>query len=418
MGSIATLDSFSLFSIISAGVIAVPFLLRRPQYALFLVSFTIPIESLVWVDGLGTLPRLFGAAFIVSHSVNLIFMKGRRFTLSIIPAWGWIWMVWLSLSLFWSVEPDLIGLRMIWQVFVFALLVADFVSRRPDLIRPIMVSYSAGAVLVSALAVLNFLAQSGGIMRRFSAFDGQSVAHFASYLIPAILFLLHEHLTTKRKLSHRLFGISLLGLLLFGFLISGTRSAWVALIIAGAIVFIRYIGLRQMLIGGALAAVVYLIVIQFPSVAEFIGRRIDTALVTGGAGRIDIWKVGLGIFADNPIIGVGFRSFGLAFTHDAIANAPIPVSNLGMSVGRAPHNIYLSVAAELGLIGLALWTIWKHRLLLRQRLIGIGFVVQAIVWSYMLQGFFLDILIRTYFWLFVGILHGLVHANGRRPVSA
>ena len=61
------------------------------------------------------------------------------------------------------------------------------------------------------------------------------------------------------------------------------------------------------------------------------------------AGRLEIWKNGLKIVADNPVLGVGVGMFGTAhFLLDG-------------KIGLTAHNTYLQFAAELGLPGLILY---------------------------------------------------------------
>ena len=76
-----------------------------------------------------------------------------------------------------------------------------------------------------------------------------------------------------------------------------------------------------------------------------------TAGASGGAGRTDIWSVGLVIFESSPVIGVGFGNFPVAYTPQMVIEADV-----GFSQGayRDPHNLVVSTSAELGLVGLAL----------------------------------------------------------------
>jgi O-antigen ligase len=61
------------------------------------------------------------------------------------------------------------------------------------------------------------------------------------------------------------------------------------------------------------------------------------------SGRLEIWKNGLKILAENPVLGVGIGMFGTAhFLLDG-------------KIGLTAHNTYLQFAAELGFPGLILY---------------------------------------------------------------
>ena len=73
----------------------------------------------------------------------------------------------------------------------------------------------------------------------------------------------------------------------------------------------------------------------------------DASLV----GRVEALRTGLAMFADHPALGVGVGNFRTA--------APAYQRKLGFSVTRSlgPHNLYLGMAAEGGLVGIAAWAL-------------------------------------------------------------
>lgn len=71
----------------------------------------------------------------------------------------------------------------------------------------------------------------------------------------------------------------------------------------------------------------------------FIDDYIDISLNS----RFIMWEIGLKMFLQNPLIGVGFGGFKQQFVNDTVG---IPVNY--------PHNIIIEAAAELGIIGLIL----------------------------------------------------------------
>jgi O-antigen ligase len=134
-----------------------------------------------------------------------------------------------------------------------------------------------------------------------------------------------------------------------------------------------------------------------------------------GAGRFDIWHVGLSAFRHYALFGAGQDCFPDAF-NQYVRTAP---NFVGFS--RAPHNIYLGTGVELGLVGLVLLlgAIVRHFLLaakgsravpdeaLRLQLVS----YQAALCGLLVCGFFLDILWDEYFWLTLMLMVMTVHSR-------
>lgn len=70
-------------------------------------------------------------------------------------------------------------------------------------------------------------------------------------------------------------------------------------------------------------------------------------------GRIYHMKVGLAIALDHPILGAGYDNYGTLFVEEYQFKVP-GAGKLFLSK-RNPHSSYPGIAADLGLVGLALW---------------------------------------------------------------
>src|SRR5690606_24496336 len=114
-----------------------------------------------------------------------------------------------------------------------------------------------------------------------------------------------------------------------------------------------------------------------------------------------------GLISEAPIIGVSFAEFPDYFVPQHIRTAPLVLEQGFLDLGRAPHSIYLSNVVELGLIGILLFLVWMLPLLLRLQGRGVYLIIiRATLFAYLVQGMYLDILNRKYFWLFVGLAEG------------
>lgn len=216
------------------------------------------------------------------------------------------------------------------------------------------VSLVTGATAMGASALLGVgestYTESG---LRLGGFGG-NVNEAAGYIAVA-LPLAFAFWMTSRRVWHRLYFTVAIGLLLVAGVQTFSRAFFVALPLMwffaafrlGRVNLIRYGG-----IGLILAA---LVVLSLPaSVLE----RMETlesgniATDTSAMGRLAGDKMGLYAFISNPIAGVGRRNFMNWVQREEGTRAPDVI-----------HNIYISVAAEQGLIGLIpligmLWTAW------------------------------------------------------------
>jgi O-antigen ligase len=145
-----------------------------------------------------------------------------------------------------------------------------------------------------------------------------------------------------------------IGLLLVGIYLTGSRGTF----IATAVVVFMYlllvgVSLRQILIGVPLVGFVALLV---PGVASRLlsmvglaeqGQRaaVDPSLLE----RLATQRVGLRMLQDRILTGVGPGGYMEAFPDYAA------VTDVTLRRVTAPHNLYVGLAAELGLIGLAAW---------------------------------------------------------------
>jgi putative inorganic carbon (HCO3(-)) transporter len=126
-------------------------------------------------------------------------------------------------------------------------------------------------------------------------------------------------------------GLLALGVtLLAGLFVASRRRGWVALV---ALIV-------------SVSSVVYFGVLAGPSARE----RVTT--LGSGTGRLDIWTVGGRMFSAHPLRGVGAGNFQISSVHYLLKPGTLERSDLIVDEPKEAHNIYLSVLAEEGLIGL------------------------------------------------------------------
>jgi O-antigen ligase len=129
--------------------------------------------------------------------------------------------------------------------------------------------------------------------------------------------------------------------------------------------------------------------------------RIQEAVPTGGAGRLDIWSGGISVLKRYWLIGAGLNNFPVAYNDFA------GQGRIFEGYGRGSHNMYLNVLCELGIVGFVLLIaglVAHLRSVQRLRsLTGkipvqvVGF--EAACWAMLVFSFFADDLWSKAFWL-------------------
>ena len=376
---------------------------------LFVFVALIPIEDALLVGGVGTLSR--GAAVVFA----LLYAAPRigQLTIRAMPLAAWAYLEWAILSAVWSVNSNvaLYELSTLVQLFAIAVLVADVIVHDPSLVRPLLWTYSISASITGALGILAFIEGNRGANDRVAALAGQDPAHFAALLMPAFLFCTFELLHGRRP--YLSLAVTLLSL--GGIILSGTRGAWVSILFVLAVFVLPALELRRKIAAVLLLVLVFGAVLQLPGVSNLLTDRVATAEASGGAGRTDIWSVGLVIFETSPVIGVGFANFPVAYTPQLVMEAGV---GFNQGAYRAPHNLIISTSAELGLVGLVLLGLFLVPLVLRRGWGPDAQVVRAILAAFMVDSLFLDLFAnRKQVWLIIGIAAGLAFL-ARRAESA
>ena len=293
-------------------------------------------------------------------------------------------------------------LQTLLQFMVMAVLVADLVVQRPTVVRPLLWAYSVSAATAALIGIGSFVS-SGSVDGRAAAIASQGPAQFAAMLLPAAVFGLYEVINARQ----RLFGGAIAMLTIAGIVVSGTRGAWVALAVVVGLLIIPRLRPRRQLAAIATIVVVLALTLQLPGVGNLVDERAATAASSGGAGRMDIWQVGLTIYWTAPVVGVGYANFGVAYTADMISAADVAYAG-ARKEGRGSHSFIIGTLAELGVIGLVLLATFLLPLVLRPGWGPEAATVQAALVSLLTSALFLDIISnRKQVWLIIGLAAGL-----------
>jgi O-antigen ligase len=268
-------------------------------------------------------------------------------------------------------HQSLSGFVRLTQVFVLvpiAVLLSLREHRSPDLLLGALVG---SAVIEGAVGVEQFLtgtgaAYAGGTDRAVGTFGAQDIMAMSavvSYGLIAALGLALQARAARRTRSARVFGLVAV-VLLVPLALSFSRGSWIATGCAVAVALLLTdvrLALRVAVFG--LAAAVVLVLGLGLGGASVAARLGSIASVAGApdhsvSDRYDLWTTAERIWRQHPVTGVGPKEF----PQFRDAHAPLRLSSgsdtagAGASYARepllSPHNMYLLVLSEQGLIGL------------------------------------------------------------------
>ena len=193
--------------------------------------------------------------------------------------------------------------------------------------------------------------------------------------------------------------------------LSQTRSAWFAIIVAITLGLLPRLETGRRLALVAAAVVVALAMLFAPGVGDLLTERINTAVESGGAGRTAIWAVGLNVVPEHPLIGIGYGAFPSVINPENVRATILPVQTDVLDFPIGPHNIVIGVLVELGVVGLIL-LFGVARSALRGRARSEAPVLaRAVVIGFAAQSLFLGIVNLKQVWLFLAIALGLAAAE-------
>jgi O-antigen ligase len=388
-------------------------------FSLFVVL--VPFDNLLAMNAFGTATRLLAMAC----GACLVFwlLRTRQAIAPDRAMWWWLLLaVWAATSMIWAIDPDASVAHMLTLCQLLSLYGA--LSLMPIERRTLYIILAA-TVLSGALASaygsyvfrhgIDVGAQGRLFLANASDNDAIDPNHFGAALILPVAVALMGALRARSAWMQT----ACIGALLVmgaGIAISGSRGAAVALALTMLYIIYR-LRTRLLAAGVALAALCAALAVDSNLVSRF-----ATAASSGGAGRLDIWRIGLAAFREYFWVGAGYSNFPLAYDR-----AFISVFETHYTFWhRAPHNILLSIGVELGIVGLAIFLVcWfmQFRAMRSIRrddpLFAVRTAVEGAILGLFVAGFFLDVITTKYLWLafmLAMLVRNAAHAPGRTPV--
>ncbi len=322
--------------------------MRKLAYYLTLaLIFSSSWENVVFLEGIGRISRLIG---IVTAAVWLLAVlttgelrRPRAFHVAVA-----LFVTWSMASIAWTADVHATHERL--KTFVQLLLLVVIlwdVLRTSAQVEMAMQAYVLGGFVSIASVMANYLHSVTVMHQRFAAhgFNPNDFGLIVALGLPMAwyLALLGKHARRSRLLTA--LNLIYLPAALTGILLAASRGSLIAttpLLVLIAASFQR-ISLRPRALTWALVAL-FVATPLLLTPRESLQRlaTLDDSIAAGDMnGRVDIWREGLQLVATRPWCGVGAGAFRHAAT-DARTVA---------------HNVFVSVLAEVGLVGLLLFLV-------------------------------------------------------------
>jgi len=400
---------FSLAVLGSAALIAGVIALYSPFIGLLAMLVLVPVEELTVFIGGRTVVWFLGVATFGACLLRVLGGRSKIQLARVQTALAILWLFWGLASSYWSVDQanTLSRAFILCQAIVFFILLQNLITNNRRFCI-VVTTYFAAVTIVSLFAINTGI--STGLMRVVLGERGSPI-HLAQALGIGLLMIPYLLAHLKRFCWRILIALGA-GSLVIAILMTGSRGAWVGLL--GAVGFTwlvtrgKTIRARSLIAVGVLLTAGIVSLQYYGVITDWTVQRIltlpDLTATQGGAGRTNIWQVGWELVKDNPIIGVGLQEFAAHFK-DYIDAAGLRGGH-GVSVGRDPHNIFLSVLGELGVIGFIIvvgffWTIFKA--LFSHRGDSRAVLGLLLLFYLVTAGLATTIQYRKYFWLGIGL---------------
>jgi O-antigen ligase len=315
--------------------------------ALWLFIFTIPWQSAIVVEGFGTISRLVGVLAMTLTALSVA-ATGRIRPLSVIQVLMLSFLCWAVLTAAWTIDPLNTELRVWTYIQLLAMVCVIWqLASTPQLQKSLIKAFVLGSAVPASGAI--WARVTGKIVADAGRYTAANMAvNELGHMFALALAMACYLAATERKASSFWFYTALMGVFQVGVLLTASRGATICSVVAWMLLPWVFHRLKTYQKGAAVVAGVALVLAVLAVVPARTWQRLGetTSEIESGSysRRGRIWKAGWEVFQQHPIVGVGAGTFQTSVA-----------SRLEASRTRAPHNSFLAVGVELGLVGLALF---------------------------------------------------------------
>ena len=365
-----------------------------------LYAFLIPFDNVLAVTGNAegaTLTKLLGILTILVLSLKgALENKLRKPDAAFF--WWVLFILYGVLTVCWAINPGrVIGILPTSMGLILLYLVVGSYNFNEKEFETIKWCILSGGVAAALFTIYSYqTGQFYGVEQRSSvSFGERSVnpnALVVSLLLP-ISICMERFLRQESKLIIRCLYVVIISVIAFCVVLSGSRGGALSV---GIIIIVYILFLKQRLTLGIILVVVGVVI--FSLIPEFFVERFVGSIGGTGAGRTDIWYAGVLAIKKYWILGAGLKNFPEAYNEFAHYSPTFQGWN------RDPHNVYIGIATDLGIVGTTLMVvaIRKHYKSLHARFDHYNInavMLKAAFWAVLFSCIFGNYIWSKSFWL-------------------
>jgi O-antigen ligase len=265
--------------------------------------------------------------------------------------------VWVAVSHVWATDLDLATeslTRFVLNFVLFPIVLAFVVEARHVVaLFSVFVAASVGSVVYGLLADPSAGAPTEG---RLSG-SGINPNELGAVLVVAVVFGIGLGLVRAWHPALRAVAFAAAAFSAVGLLLTLSRGALFGLAVAMLVApFVIGVGRRREAVAVVVVAVVCAVGWVGIVASDADRKRFTNPSAEGGSGRTDLWTVGWRMVEDHPIRGVGAGNFPARSVDYLLRPGRTDHDAYIVDTPKEPHNIYLAVLSELGIVGLLLFT--------------------------------------------------------------
>lgn len=309
-----------------------------------------------------------------------------------------IFIFWLLLTTLFStnIENSVIGFFFLVSMSLLSILI---INRK---ISPKEMSIIFNVFLITGIFSSVYLVNTGQnfygnlIEERISISDESDPNYYAMHLL--ISFgIAYCRIFSNRYMYKKIFYICICVIHLYAIGLLASRGAVLSILI---LIFSHAIYNKKKVLIVCMLVLLFMI---YSYVSDVLSRfSLDVIIASGGAGRTDIWLVGIEMIKDNFWLGVGLQNFPNMY------NEYIHVSGVGVSKGlyRAPHSSVIRILSEIGSVGLVLYCKLIYTFV-KPNLKKFLLIEDGLIWgglSCIIASLFLDLLSDKVFWMTITLV--------------